>query len=270
MSRWAGRFVVGEGYACYAGPTFATARHAHHALQVVVAAGRPVRVRAGDDVTWRRVRGIVVPPDVPHAYDGRGAHAVLLYLDPESPSGRVLGAAGPWPAGARAAAVPRALRTALHAVADAAAGPPAAFVARVQDAVAVIGRTAARHGAAPQLPDARVAVALRRLWCAGTARPTLATLARAASISPSRLTVLFRAETGIPMRRYLLWIRLRRAAEQIAAESCTNLSAAAHAAGFADAAHMTRTFRRMLGVAPSAVFGHGDSARAGREPVRRS
>ena len=32
-----------------------------------------------------------------------------------------------------------------------------------------------------------------------------------------------------------------------------NLSEAAHAAGFADGAHMSRSFRRMLGMPPSAL-----------------
>jgi methylphosphotriester-DNA--protein-cysteine methyltransferase len=44
------------------------------------------------------------------------------------------------------------------------------------------------------------------------------------------------------------WQRLQRVFSMMTTASLTE---AAHAAGFADAAHMTRTFRRMMGVAPT-------------------
>ena len=53
----------------------------------------------------------------------------------------------------------------------------------------------------------------------------------------------------LPVRPYLAWLRLQRAAAAIVAG--TPLATAALDAGFADAAHMSRTFRRMLGMAPS-------------------
>jgi AraC-like DNA-binding protein len=59
----------------------------------------------------------------------------------------------------------------------------------------------------------------------------------------------FTATVGIPLRPYLRWLKLERAGVAIAAGA--PLGEAAHAAGFADAAHMTRTFRRMFGVTPS-------------------
>jgi transcriptional regulator GlxA family with amidase domain len=56
---------------------------------------------------------------------------------------------------------------------------------------------------------------------------------------------------GIPLRPYLAWLRVQRAAIDIV---CGNsLGEAALAAGFSDAAHMSRTFRRMLGIAPSSL-----------------
>ncbi len=51
------------------------------------------------------------------------------------------------------------------------------------------------------------------------------------------------------LRPYILWRRFLRVWELVT--TGTSLSAAAHAAGFADAAHLTRTSRRMFGFPPS-------------------
>ena len=49
----------------------------------------------------------------------------------------------------------------------------------------------------------------------------------------------------------MLWLRLERAVAVFAAGG--SLTDAAHAAGFADSAHLSRTFRRMFGLAPSSL-----------------
>ena len=54
---------------------------------------------------------------------------------------------------------------------------------------------------------------------------------------------------GLPLRRYVLWLRLRDVLLSLAEGA--SLTEAAHAAGFADSAHMSRTFRDMFGVRPS-------------------
>ncbi|HEV2688868.1 MAG TPA: AraC family transcriptional regulator [Bryobacteraceae bacterium] len=84
---------------------------------------------------------------------------------------------------------------------------------------------------------------------------TLATLAEAVHLSPSRLAHRFREATGVPLRRFVLWCRLRAAAD--AAMRGSSLTEAAHLAGFADSAHLSRTFRGMFGVAPSLLFTRG-------------
>jgi AraC-like DNA-binding protein len=59
---------------------------------------------------------------------------------------------------------------------------------------------------------------------------------------------VFTESVGNPLRRYLLWLRVQRAAGAIVAgRSATD---AAQIAGFADASHLTRTFRRTLGMTP--------------------
>lgn len=74
-------------------------------------------------------------------------------------------------------------------------------------------------------------------------------IAAAVFLSPSRFRHLFAQETGMTFRPYVLWLRLHRALEcYTAGETLTN---AAHAAGFSDLAHLSRTFRRMFGIAPA-------------------
>ncbi|MGV7852710.1 helix-turn-helix domain-containing protein, partial [Mycobacterium kansasii] len=60
-------------------------------------------------------------------------------------------------------------------------------------------------------------------------------LAARVGSSAGRLTHLFTAQTGLPMRRYVLWLRLITALRAVAAGN--DLTAAAHSAGFADSAH---------------------------------
>ena len=50
----------------------------------------------------------------------------------------------------------------------------------------------------------------------------------------------------------ILWRKLTRAMVAIASEG--TIAAAAHAADFADAAHLTRTFYQMVGMAPSVLM----------------
>ncbi|TGK53321.1 helix-turn-helix transcriptional regulator [Leptospira bouyouniensis] len=74
------------------------------------------------------------------------------------------------------------------------------------------------------------------------------------SISEDRLIRLFKENLGIPLRRYLLWVRILRAVKEI--KEGNNLTDAAHAAGFSDSAHFSRTFKENFGFIPSQFFGH--------------
>jgi AraC-like DNA-binding protein len=80
---------------------------------------------------------------------------------------------------------------------------------------------------------------------------TLDEVAAEAYLSPSRFRHLFVEETGMALRPYMLWRRFVLVWELLAKGE--SLSAAAHRAGFADAAHLTRTSRRMFGFPPSAL-----------------
>lgn len=81
-------------------------------------------------------------------------------------------------------------------------------------------------------------------------------IARYVSLSESRLRHLFTERVGIPLTKYILWVRMKVALRAMLRPGVT-LSEAAHQAGFTDHAHFTRTFRRMFGVSPSLLLKYG-------------
>ncbi|AOE85121.1 AraC family transcriptional regulator [Pseudomonas sp. TCU-HL1] len=78
-------------------------------------------------------------------------------------------------------------------------------------------------------------------------------LAKLVHLSPTRFSHWFVEQTGLPLRSYRKWSRLVGALQHIAAGR--SLTEAAHAAGFADVAHFSRTFRNLFGVDPSSALG---------------
>jgi len=66
-----------------------------------------------------------------------------------------------------------------------------------------------------------------------------------ATLSRTRFAHVFRDQVGLPFSRYMLWRKLTRAMVTVASER--TIAAAAHAADFADAAHLTRTFSQIVG-----------------------
>jgi len=74
-------------------------------------------------------------------------------------------------------------------------------------------------------------------------------LARRAHLSPSRFAHLFREQTGLPVRNYLLWRRLLCALTCL--QQGQSITTAAHEAGFTDGPHLSRSFRRVFGATPT-------------------
>ena len=92
----------------------------------------------------------------------------------------------------------------------------------------------------------------------------LSEVAKAANLSPGRFRHLFVEQTGMPLRTYLLWRRLLYVWTLLMQGE--TLSSAAHSAGFADSAHLSRTARSMFGLAPSALQMNGPLSSCSRMP----
>jgi AraC-like DNA-binding protein len=229
--------------------------HSHHAIQIVIGldGSTAIRGNAGD---WRRSRGIIVRPDAVHSFNASGSLGAMLFVDPESTEGAWLLAG---------------LRQDITLVSDARLASPAselrAFINRPIEGADPA--TLIRHcvqtltqGPPPtRRLDERVTRVLSRIRSSDDLRIPVGQAAGLACLSPSRFAHLFKQQMGLPFSRYLLWQKLARA--MIAVGSGRTIADAAHAADFADAAHLTRTFHQMVGIAPSAfmrgVFAEIDS-----------
>jgi AraC family transcriptional regulator len=85
----------------------------------------------------------------------------------------------------------------------------------------------------------------------GRAPPGLARLAAEAGVHPGYLTAAFRRHFGCSVGDYTRRRRVLLACRQLT-ETARPLAVIACEAGFADQSHFTRTFRRIVGVTPSA------------------
>lgn len=220
--------------------------HAHHAIQIVIALDGCVAI-CGHDGEWRESAGVVVRSDAEHSFDCNGALGVMLFVDPESSEGSWLSASLRRDVTLVAEARIAAIREGLQMLAD----RPEEI-----DDVAYLVRRAVhglRPGAVPvRRLDPRVTKVLQAIRVSDDLRISLDKAAGTAFLSPTRFAHLFKEQVGLPFSRYMLWRKLTRAMVAIASER--TIAAAAHAADFADAAHLTRTFYQMFGMAPSVLM----------------
>lgn len=221
--------------------------HAHHAIQITLALDGAVRFQMSAAPPTGPIAGAVIASGRTHAFEAAGATVALIFVEPESASGRVLqalcGEAGFVQLNAvRAAGVGRQL-----AEAWAGGRERDALIEAAEGVVAAIASGAAPSGAV----DARIMRALELIRQQLAQPLRIGSIAQAVHLSPGRLRHLFVAQTGITFRGYVLWQRMQDVLQAI--EAGATLTDAAHAAGFSDSAHLTRTFRRMFGIAPSAM-----------------
>ncbi len=220
--------------------------HAHHAIQIVVALEGEIAA-CGRDARWRTGRGIIVGADAEHSYDSRDALAAMLFVDPESTEGIWLGSS-----------LPEDITLVPERRVIACMEELKRFRERPMESLEL--GALIRHcvqslsaGAPPaRRIDPRVTKVLRQIQQSDDLRMSLESAAAAAFLSPSRFAHLFKQQLGLPFRRYLLWRKLTRAMLVIGQEGTA--TAAAHAADFADAAHLTRTFSQMFGIPPSVML----------------
>jgi AraC-like DNA-binding protein len=223
--------------------------HAHYAIQIAFCSEPGIRFRTSDDADWTEYGGAVIPSRQPHSMNIREGlrYNAVMFVEPETREGRALtelylrdGIAS-MPQTVLTTAVPALFAAwreerSKRAIADAAQGLVHALTQGVEPM---------------RLSDERIMRAVAFIKRNLDSRLTLEDVAAEAYLSPSRFRHLFVEQTGMALRPYILWRRFLRVWELLMAGE--SLSSAAHAAGFADAAHLTRTSRSMFGLTPSTI-----------------
>jgi AraC-like DNA-binding protein len=237
-----------DGGAIFVGTGGVFPAHAHHAIQICFLFDGRIRLRPSDEDAWTDYDLGVVPSLQSHGMDGsRTALGATLFVEPETREGRIL------------------TERFLHdGIANVDRAPVEPVVAELRAAVRErrgrgpivelargLVQELTQHAVPSVTSDERIVRAVRYVNEHLSAPLTLKEVAAVAFLSPSRFRHLFALQTGMGLRQFILWRRFVSVWElRMNGES---LSAAAHAAGFADSAHLARTSRRMFGIPPSAL-----------------
>ncbi|HYD75587.1 AraC family transcriptional regulator [Ramlibacter sp.] len=260
-TRYRGDFVAWTGVCGFLGEGGGGAPiepHAHYAIQLALGTPAGLRIRFGRHGEWQACAAALVPSRAVHTIDVNDCDmSVVLFIEPETPEGKALSA--------RLRGRPELLDADAMAV-TAKRLERAWRVEQSYEAVQAVCMQLVRDlsGAAPREPsDPRVLAAIEYVRQRVDETVSLPEVAKAANLSPERFRHLFVEETGMPLRTYVLWRRLLHVWTLLM--SGETLSAAAHAAGFADSAHLSRTARTMFGLPPSVLQMRGPLSVRARE-----
>ena len=244
-----GRFVAWDGGCLFIGRHHTPVPvHAHQAIQLVLGRNAPHLVRAGESTPWIQYSAAVIASRQPHGIDVTKAdYGIVVFVEPETRAGRAI--AERYIRGGVAEVGSAALEAAARQLFDTwlAEKNDHAISAAARSLVGVLS-----EGVEPTVvTDERILRAVSYIG-ANLANPlTLDEIASHVYLSPSRFRHLFAEQTGMGLRPYILWRRFLHIWNLVMRG--VSLSTAAHSAGFADAAHLTRTSKRMFGFAPSAM-----------------
>ena len=227
----------------YVGPLPRVERHLHSAASIAVGVDEPLLV-SPDGESWVTSWSVYIPPRVATSVKARHNDVAIFFIAPQANLQDHL-----------VARYGLSTSRMTHAP-----GIPAEWARRSwkSSLTAAQIHTSIEQELVPgfaraEPTDARIAAVTERMRMDLSLNHRAADLARMVHLSPSRLSALFRANIGMPMRRYRVWERLRSAATAIARGH--SYSDAAALSGFSDAAHFSSSARTIFGISPRDILG---------------
>jgi AraC-like DNA-binding protein len=230
------------------GRYISTAPHRHFSAAITVSLENPIRYRTIGSSRWIETRAFIARPNAGFEIDTGDALVMNLQIDPEKADIAALDSLHfgtyeviPFPDHGLDHLID-SLRAMAHA--------PRVNGHAMKNATLYAlckGRPLKRRPFDPRI--ARVLSLLKQTF---PDAPTSGQLAAHVGLSEGRLIHLFGEQLGVPLRRYVLSLRMRHVLFGLALGH--NLTDSAHEAGFCDSAHFTRVYRDMYGMPPSKIL----------------
>lgn len=213
-SAFAGELTIARGWAYFEGSIADSDWHSHAAFQLTIGVDGDIAVH--DGATWQQASAFVVAPSIGHRF--ASARVRIFYIEPHT------AIAAQW----------------RQRYGEGIASTPELCGLAREDL----------HDADCEIVDERLQKVMQKLSVPGQSSH-LNVLACDVGLSSQRLRALAQRQLGVPLTRWRIWERLKRATEALRAGA--SLVEAAQAGGFADQAHFTRDMKAMFGITPAAV-----------------
>ncbi|HVU55655.1 MAG TPA: AraC family transcriptional regulator [Puia sp.] len=240
----------------YIGRAIDTSTHDHHAIQIALSFDHPFFINSPEG-SFKKVMAVIIDSDQPHECRTNDNTFLLLNIDPMTTIGRAL----------------KKNYLTRRAVMELPEEDTTRFLQSIEQCLAedpldsgrvneltrqYVHRLSALNE--PPVIDDRIQQVMKILEEKKDESFKIEDLAAEVFLSPGRLTHLFKKQVGIPIKKYVLWARILQALQKVF--ETKNLREAALYAGFSDASHFNRTFRKMFGLYPSAILKNSQNVQA--------
>lgn len=220
--------------------------HQHHSIAVVLSFGKAFRITEAEkepEVYW----AALIPGDFSYSLStDENDYAVFIHLDPYSDIGLSLALEKNRVYGFD--------RTVFLSILEkyklwlkSEESSEQAIQGLLNDTVAALKDA---HSGTRKI-DRRILECIHYLRKSGTDNYSIKDAAERASLSKSRFSHLFREQTGVIFRQFVLHCKLVKSLKSI--YNNENLTEAAFFGGFSDQPHFNKTFRKSFGIKPSRV-----------------
>lgn len=226
------RFDTQKGIYCFEESGLSTGFHAHPAIEIIRALDGHFTITT-KDTSYSEVKMAIIQANTVHAFDGKSCRCELMLIEPfYSSLTSILNAFGTEITDKKVFTWEELNRNEIKT-----------FDAIVENLIID-----------EPVQDERVIKCLEFILAnINQDKLLLPMLAEHTHLSASRLSHLFVEKMGLPIQKYISWVRLKSAIE-ISLQNKTDLQEAALAAGFYDPAHFSRRFKAFFGLKPSAVY----------------
>jgi AraC-like DNA-binding protein len=211
--------------------------HQHAAYQIVFSVQHPFNCII-DDRTYRNIRGFIIAPQVAHNCSNIQGKALIVNIEADASLGKTL--ENDFLKGGKKQIIrhPTEFFPSLHASTEMSSN----------EILPALLQELTKRPKEYQI-DPRVTKVSSYIRSHIDKKIKPAELAKEVFLSPSRLSAIFKAETGSSLSKFLLWTRLRSAIRKILEEDRT-IKEAAMESGFYDPPNFNKYMHEMIGVPP--------------------